>query len=54
MSTLLDEELAKIQAELGSSYNTEQYNQAVALFKEVTLAEEYSEFLTTPAYVRFP
>ncbi|MFC0039046.1 malate synthase A [Actinomadura rayongensis] len=51
---ILDEELAKIRAELGDAFNEPRYNQAVALFKEVTLADEYSEFLTTPAYVRFP
>ncbi|GAB3669203.1 malate synthase A [Actinocorallia lasiicapitis] len=54
VATLLDEELAKIQAELGDAYNSDRYNEAVALFKEVTLADDYSEFLTTPAYVRFP
>ncbi|GAA2733791.1 malate synthase A [Actinocorallia aurantiaca] len=54
VSGLLDEELAKIQEELGEAYNSDQYNEAVALFKQVTLADEYSEFLTTPAYVRFP
>jgi malate synthase len=51
---LLDEELGKIRAELGQAYNEPRYEQAVALFKEVTLADEYSEFLTTPAYQRFP
>jgi malate synthase len=51
---LLDEELGKIRAELGEAYNEPRYNEAVALFKEVTLADEYSEFLTTPAYQRFP
>ncbi|GAB2807187.1 malate synthase A [Actinocorallia aurea] len=54
VTTLLDEELAKIQTELGDAYNSDRYNEAVALFKEVTLADDYSEFLTTPAYVRFP
>ena len=51
---LLDEELAKIRAELGDAYNEPRYDQAVTLFKEVTLADEYSEFLTTPAYQQFP
>jgi len=51
---IMDEELAKIREELGSAYDEPRYNQAVTLFKEVTLADEYSEFLTTPAYVRFP
>ncbi|GAA2135042.1 malate synthase A [Actinomadura napierensis] len=51
---LLDEELAKIRTELGDAYNEPRFNQAVTLFKEVTLADEYSEFLTTPAYQQFP
>ncbi|WP_030175889.1 malate synthase A [Spirillospora albida] len=51
---ILDEELAKIRAELGDAYNEPRYDQAVALFKEVTLAGEYKDFLTTPAYERMP
>ncbi|MGH3238797.1 MAG: malate synthase A [Spirillospora sp.] len=51
---LLDEELAEIREELGQSYNEPRYNQAVTLFKDVTLAAEYSEFLTTPAYTQMP
>ncbi|WP_433326236.1 malate synthase A [Spirillospora sp. CA-294931] len=51
---LLDEELAKIRAELGGAYDEPRFNEAVTLFKQVTLADEYSEFLTTPAYVHFP
>ncbi|MFI0409774.1 malate synthase A [Actinomadura sp. 3N508] len=54
VAELLDEELAKIRQELGQAYNEPRYDQAVALFKDVTLADEYSEFLTTPAYQRFP
>ncbi|WP_242890463.1 malate synthase A [Actinomadura litoris] len=49
---ILDEELAGIRAELGEAFNEPRYNQAVALFKEITLADEYAEFLTTPAYER--
>jgi malate synthase len=51
---IMDEELAAIRAELGSAYDEPRYSQAVTLFKEVTLADDYSEFLTTPAYVQFP
>jgi len=51
---LLDEELAKIRADLGDAYNEPRYNQAVELFKKVTLADEYAEFLTIPAYQQFP
>jgi malate synthase len=54
VARLLDEELGKIRDELGEAYNAPRYDQAVALFKEVTLAEAYSEFLTTPAYERMP
>ncbi|MGI5168390.1 malate synthase A [Spirillospora sp. CA-253888] len=54
VAELLDEELAKIRAELGDAYDEPGYNEAVELFKQVTLADEYQEFLTTPAYVRFP
>ncbi|QFG25628.1 malate synthase A [Actinomadura sp. WMMB 499] len=49
---LLDEELGKIRAELGDAFNEPRYNEAVTLFKQVTLADDYSEFLTTPAYER--
>ncbi len=31
-----------------------QYADAVALFKEVALADRYVEFLTLPAYERMP
>ncbi|ACY98809.1 MULTISPECIES: malate synthase A [Thermomonospora] len=51
---IMDEELAGIRAELGQAYDEPRYNQAVALFKEVTLADEYAEFLTLPAYERMP
>ena len=30
------------------------YDQAVALFKEVALADDYADFLTIPAYERMP
>ncbi|GAA4229399.1 malate synthase A [Actinomadura meridiana] len=48
---ILDEELTKIREELGQAYNEPRYNQAVILFKQVTLADDYSEFLTVPASV---
>ena len=51
---LIDEELVKIRKTAGDSFDTARYGQAVALFTEVTLAEEYSEFLTVPAYERMP
>jgi malate synthase len=51
---IVDEELAKIAAGLGKAYDDQEYAQAVALFKEVALADVYDEFLTLPAYERMP
>jgi len=38
----------------GDAYDEHQYHQAVALFREVALADQYDEFLTLPAYERMP
>jgi malate synthase len=51
---IIDEELAKIAAGLGEAYSAHHYAEAVALFKEVALADRYVEFLTLPAYERMP
>jgi malate synthase len=51
---IIDEELAKIADALGDGFSAEQYGEAVALFKEVALADHYVEFLTLPAYERMP
>src|ERR1700751_51686 len=51
---LIDEELVKIRKLAGDSFDTARYGQAVALFTEVALADEYAEFLTVPAYERMP
>jgi malate synthase len=50
----IGEELAKIAAAYGDAYDPGQFEVAVALFKEVALADEYDEFLTLPAYERMP
>ena len=47
---IIDEELAKIADALGESYDADQYAEAVGLFKDVALADDYAEFLTLPAY----
>jgi malate synthase len=44
---LLDEEMAKLES-------PEQYGEARMLFEQVALADDYVEFLTTPAYERIP
>jgi malate synthase len=51
---IVDEELAKIAETLGDAYSAEQFAEAAALFKEVALADQYTEFLTLPAYERMP
>ena len=38
----------------GEEFDAARYDDAVALFKEVALADDYSEFLTLPAYERMP
>jgi malate synthase len=51
---IIDEELATIYAHLGPAYDAARFDQAVTLFKEVALADDYAEFLTIPAYERMP
>jgi malate synthase len=50
----LGEELEKIRTGLGAAYNEKLFGQAMTLFKEVALADDYAEFLTLPAYERMP
>ncbi|HUC58407.1 MAG TPA: malate synthase A [Streptosporangiaceae bacterium] len=54
VNEIIHEELAKIKTALGDGYDEHQYNQAIALFREVALADQYDEFLTLPAYERMP
>ena len=51
---VIDEELATIKAQYGAAYDAPRFEQAVSLFKEVALADDYAEFLTLPAYERMP
>src|SRR5580693_7431568 len=51
---IIGEELASIREQYGDAYDPGQFDQAVALFKEVALADDYAEFLTIPAYERMP
>ncbi|MBO0834675.1 MAG: malate synthase A, partial [Actinobacteria bacterium] len=51
---IITEELDTIRAQLGPGYDAPRYEQAVSLFKEVALADDYAEFLTIPAYERMP
>jgi malate synthase len=51
---IMGEELDKIRASAGAAFDAPRYDQAVALFTEVALADTYAEFLTIPAYERMP
>ncbi len=51
---LIDEELSKIRSAAGDGFNADRYGQAVALFTEVALADDFVDFLTLPAYERMP
>jgi malate synthase len=51
---LIGEELDAIAAQAPEAFDAAQYDQAVALFREVALADDYAEFLTIPAYERMP
>jgi malate synthase len=51
---IIKEELATIRDSAGAAFDAARYDQAVALFTEVALADDYAEFLTLPAYERMP
>jgi malate synthase len=51
---IIKEELATIRESAGAAFDAPRYDQAVALFTEVALADDYVEFLTLPAYERMP
>jgi malate synthase len=51
---IIGEELGTIRQEAGAAFDAARYDQAVALFTEVGLADDYAEFLTLPAYERMP
>src|SRR6266702_3451928 len=51
---VIQEELATIREATGAAFDLARYDQAVSLFAEVALADDYAEFLTLPAYERMP
>ncbi len=51
---VIQEELATIREATGAAFDPARYDQAVSLFAEVALADDYAEFLTLPAYERMP
>jgi malate synthase len=51
---IIGEELATIREQAGGALGQGYLDQAVALFREVALADDYADFLTLPAYERMP
>ena len=51
---IISEELAKIREAYGPAFDAPRFDQAVALFSRVALADDYAEFLTLPAYEEMP
>jgi malate synthase len=51
---IIREELGKVRETAGAAFDAPRYDQAVQLFTEVALADDYAEFLTLPAYERMP
>jgi len=50
VAQLIDEGLAEIAAEKGSSFDVARFADARKIFEQVALADEFDDFLTLPAY----
>ncbi|HUZ11809.1 MAG TPA: malate synthase A [Caulobacteraceae bacterium] len=48
--TLLDQEMAALKPLLGGAYERGRFAEAIAIFSAMSLAPEFEEFLTLPAY----
>ena len=51
---IIGEELGKVRDSAGDAFDAPRFEQAVTLFTEVALADDYVEFLTLPAYEEMP
>ena len=51
---IVNEELGKVRDSAGDAFDAPRFDQAVTLFTEVALADDYVEFLTLPAYEEMP
>ncbi len=49
---VLDEELQALRTELGESYEAGKFDEASQLFRDLCVEDEFTEFLTLPAYER--
>jgi malate synthase len=47
---VLAEEMATLKTALGAAFDTGRFNEAIALFSRMSLADRFEEFLTLPAY----
>jgi malate synthase len=55
VNRVIDEELAKIREAVGEdAFASGRWDDATALYREMALSEEMSDFLTLPAYERMP
>ncbi len=51
---IVDEEMAAIEKSRGEAFASGRWDEARSLFVETSLADEYPDFLTLPAYQRMP
>jgi malate synthase len=51
---IIGEELGKVREAYGAAFDAARFDQAVTLFSQVALADDYAEFLTLPAYEEMP
>ena len=51
---LVGEEMAAIESAKGETFSSGRWEQAREMFVDISLAEEYSDFLTLPAYAAMP
>jgi malate synthase len=55
VNRVIDEELAKIRETVGEeAFAKGRWDDATALYREMALSDEFSDFLTLPAYERMP
>ncbi len=51
---VVDEEMEAIRSDRGEAFDSGRWDEAKGMFTEVALAQEYSDFLTLPAYAAMP
>ena len=51
---IVDEDMQSIEQSRGDAFASGRWDEARSLFVETSLADEYPDFLTLPAYARMP